>query len=278
MIAPSILASSDSRCGVNSASSRNPPEQMFKHRGTVADDDERAHLRLQDAVDTLPQRGARRDEPQRGVENFRSALRQRILPVGTGSEATPRRSRPRPAPRRGRRPGAASCPGRRGSTSGTIACAEPEPQRLGEPPRRLRDLADLTAEADLADDDRVGVDGAVVAGARDRQRDREVGRRLGDPHAAGDARVDVWSASATPARCCSTATSIESRSPSNACATRRGIGAPVGTTSDCTSTHSGRVPSITAVTTEPVAPTRRSARKSALGSLTGSEPARRSSP
>ena len=84
MIAPSILASSDRRWGVNSASSRNPPEQMFKHRGTVADDDERAHLRLQDAVDPFAQRRTRSDEPQRGVENFRSALRQQILPVGTG--------------------------------------------------------------------------------------------------------------------------------------------------------------------------------------------------
>ncbi len=48
-----------------------------------------------------------------------------------------------------------------------------------------------------------------------------------------------------PARCCSTATSIDSRFPSKACAIRRGIGAPVGATSDCTSTHRGRVPSMT---------------------------------
>ena len=81
-----------------------------------------------------------------------------------------------------------------------------------------------------------------------------------------------WLARPTPARCCSTATSIDSRFPSKAWATRRGIGAPVGTTSDCTSTHSGRVPSITAATTEPVAPTRRSARNSALGSVTGTSP------
>ena len=33
MIAPSIFASSDSRCGVNSASSRKPPEQMFSTSG-----------------------------------------------------------------------------------------------------------------------------------------------------------------------------------------------------------------------------------------------------
>ena len=39
MIAPSIFASSESRCGVNSASSRKPPEQTDEDVGTVADDD-----------------------------------------------------------------------------------------------------------------------------------------------------------------------------------------------------------------------------------------------
>ena len=33
MMAPSILASSDSRCGLNAASSRKPPEQMFSTSG-----------------------------------------------------------------------------------------------------------------------------------------------------------------------------------------------------------------------------------------------------
>ncbi len=33
MMAPSILASSDRRCGLNAASSRNPPEQMFSTSG-----------------------------------------------------------------------------------------------------------------------------------------------------------------------------------------------------------------------------------------------------
>ena len=94
-------------------------------RGSVADDDERAHLRLQDAVDSLAQRGPRRHESQRGVENFRSALRQQILPVGTESEATPRRTWPRPALPRDRRPGATAHPERRGSSSGTIALRNP---------------------------------------------------------------------------------------------------------------------------------------------------------
>ena len=60
MIAPSILASSDSRCGVNSASSRKPPEQTREHLGPVADDDQRAHVGLQDAVEALAQRASRR--------------------------------------------------------------------------------------------------------------------------------------------------------------------------------------------------------------------------
>ena len=33
MMAPSIFASSDSRCGLNAASRRNPPEQMFSTSG-----------------------------------------------------------------------------------------------------------------------------------------------------------------------------------------------------------------------------------------------------
>ena len=224
MIAPSIFASSDSRWGVNSASSRNPPEQMLRTVGPVADDDERAHLRLQDAVDALTQRGTRRHEPQRGVKNFRSALRQQILPVGTGSEATPRRTWPRPrapsfksATRRNRTP----------RTSG-VDCRhdrvpEPEAQRFGQPARRLRNLADLTAETDLAEDDRVGVDRPFVLGAGDRERDGEVGGGLGHAaHRPRRLRTRPDSPSAMRARCCRTATSIARRFPSNACATRRG--------------------------------------------------------
>ena len=161
-------------------------------RGTVADDDERAHLRLQDAVDALPQRGTRGHEPQRGVENFRSALRQQILPVGTESEATPRRTPAaasasrRSATRRSVMPGHVGGRQRARSPSGTRGAA-PRSSRRGA----CGHLADLAAETDLADDDRVGVDRAVVARARDRERDREIGGRLGDAHPAGDARVDV---------------------------------------------------------------------------------------
>ena len=39
--------------------------------GSVADDDERAHLGLENAVDPLPQRGAGSDQAQRTVESFR---------------------------------------------------------------------------------------------------------------------------------------------------------------------------------------------------------------
>ena len=61
--------------------------------------------------------------------------------------------------------------------------------------------------------------GASLARARDRERDREVGARLGDAHAARDARVDVVRRpSVTPACCSSTASSIASRPPSRPCA------------------------------------------------------------
>ena len=195
MIAPSIFASSDSRCGVNSASSRNPPEQMLSTVGPVADDDQRAHLRLQDAVDALAQRRAGRDEPQRAVEGFRSGLAPtappgRMLPRGyptncprVPSDGVSSRSRPvsrRSAAARARAATSStrtsSIPARRASTRGTIA--RRKPSRCASASRRadLRHLAHLAAEADLADDDRVGADRAVV-GARRRSRARPRGRR-----------------------------------------------------------------------------------------------------
>ena len=84
MIAPSIFASSDSRCGVNSASSRNPPEQMFETSGpsptTMSAPIFACRMRSMPSRKGVPGATSRK----RGVENFRSALRQRILPVGTG--------------------------------------------------------------------------------------------------------------------------------------------------------------------------------------------------
>ena len=54
--------------------------------GPIADDDERPHLRLQNAVDPFSERRARRDEAQGPEKSFRSAWRQRVLQVGSRSE------------------------------------------------------------------------------------------------------------------------------------------------------------------------------------------------
>ena len=220
---------------------------------------------------------ARCDEPQRGVENFRSALRQQILPVGTGrveaTRADARRSRP--APRAGRRPAPARIPRTSGVERGHDRAAEtragaPRSSRRGacgtwrtSPPRPSSPMTTVSASTARVDRARPR--------SRARPRDRRRARRPARRPRRSRRRRDR--ASGTPARCCSTATSIDSRLPSNACATRRGIGACVGATSACTSTHSGRDPfHASAVTTEPVAPARRSARNSALGSSTAVEP------
>ena len=65
MIAPSILASSDRRCGLNGASTRKPPLADGEHLGVVVDDDEGAALGAHDAFDPRPQRRSRRHLGQR---------------------------------------------------------------------------------------------------------------------------------------------------------------------------------------------------------------------
>ena len=100
-----------------------------EHLGRVADDDERAHLRLQDSVDTLTQRRARRDQTQRAVEGFRSGLGHGPLRVDLLERGYPvfssrslprprRRCLPRGARRRDRRLGGAGSRRRREWTRG----------------------------------------------------------------------------------------------------------------------------------------------------------------
>ncbi len=65
MMAPSILASSERRWGLNSASSRNPPEQIESTSRTVPDHHEAAPLGPQDAVQAVPQGAPGRHHGQR---------------------------------------------------------------------------------------------------------------------------------------------------------------------------------------------------------------------
>ena len=109
--------------------------------------------------------------------------------------------------------------------------AESESECFGQAARRVRHLTHLAAEAELADDDRVGSTARPSARARDRER-RPRGRRLVRRHARRPRRSRTRRArrGRCRPRSPSTATSIERRPPSNDCATRRGIGAPVSAT------------------------------------------------
>src|SRR3954452_14548628 len=165
MIAPSIFASSLKRCGLNAASSRNPPEQMLSTSGPSP------------TTTSAPMPACRiRSSPSRsGMPGATAASASSMLTLRRGDIVTSLRDEAglldglthrgdaherdavRPFRRRLRDDGA----------------AEPEPRRLGQPPRRLRHLAQLTAEPDLAAGDEISADGAIAARRLQRQRDGE---------------------------------------------------------------------------------------------------------
>src|SRR5262249_15501317 len=66
---------------------QEPARADVEDLGSVADDDQRAHLRLEDAVDALAQRRAGRHQPQRGEEDFRATRRQDDLQGLAGCES-----------------------------------------------------------------------------------------------------------------------------------------------------------------------------------------------
>ena len=68
---------------------------------------------------------------------------------------------------------------------------EAEPGGLGQPPADAGDRAHLAGQADLADATSAGRQRLVRGGAGDGERDRQVGRRLGQPDAADGRGVDV---------------------------------------------------------------------------------------
>ena len=61
---------------------QEPARADVEHRRLVTDDDQRAHLGLEDAVDPVPQRCPGRDQPEGLVEGFRSGMGQGPLRVG----------------------------------------------------------------------------------------------------------------------------------------------------------------------------------------------------
>ena len=163
--------------------------------------------------------------------------------------------------------------GRVGRRTGDDRLGEPQPRRLGQPPLGAVDLAQLAAQPDLAARDQIGRHRPAGRRRCHRQRHRQVGARLGDPHPTGDGHVHLGAPEIEPACRSSTASTWARRPPSTPWAVRRGDGALLGTTSACTSTSSGRCPSSTGATTEPGTPACRSARNSALGSGTPTRPA-----
>ena len=185
----------------------------MEHLGTVADDDQGAHLRLQDAVDPLAQGRSRRNEPQGSVERFRSGRRQPLLQKSNGeaqfvrtSEATLRQHalvagrssvlNRRPEARGCERvahvvdadelepvrhPGSTAARSRAETRAAALRRAAAPPAALDEPHRRARSRRARPFP--------VRPDRLVALG--DGEQHREVGTGLDHSHATGDARVDV---------------------------------------------------------------------------------------
>ena len=211
-MAPSIFASSDSRGGVNSASSRKPPEHTDSTSGpeptTIS-----APIRA-DMIRSMPARngepGRRQtqggehlvgthgrhhqawphqlhgaegpgycggDQPVRAIGRSRAAER--------ANAAGERRSHGVDADR-------SRTPAARGNDAGPTTRVKPETSGLGDPQVRVRHATHLAAEADLADHHRARrrSPGSSTTPATAASTARSM-PGLGDAHATGNARVDV---------------------------------------------------------------------------------------
>ena len=197
MMAPSIFASSLSRCGVNSASIRKPPRADLEHVGAVADDDQRAPCSPGGSGRDLPASGRPGATAasasmnatllRRAAASLRivvsASVRQSDEPRsvdGVGQRADAMEAQVRPA---GRVPTWGRWPRRtRGGRlrRGGVACARPGAARRRGRPRRRRRACARSATP-------------VIADAR-RERDGEVGSRLVDAHASDGGHVDVGAA------------------------------------------------------------------------------------
>ena len=217
MIAPSSLASSDRRCGLNSASSRNPPVQTDSTSGVVADHDAAApRLAMQDALEPVAQRLARRDEGQ-GVGHGRARSRHHLRMV-PGAAVAPSRSPPTvaAAPRRQldglrQRAHVHQLHPRRARRDTTRARrAWRNPTRAASASRRgaWGTWRISPAEPDLAERHQIGGSGRAVDRRGDGQRQGQVGGGLDDADARRPpSRRRRCARTDTPARFSSTASS-----------------------------------------------------------------------
>ena len=251
-----------------------------QHVGTVADDDERAHARLEDAVEAGAQRACPARRPPSADRS--SALRLGAIPqcyVGEADSfrgALRRRHEPSEVDRLGEGGGPQELDARRagGRAGGDDGPAEAEAGRLGQPAGGLVDLAQLAAEA---------------RPRRTPRGRRRTGRPLrADTSARASARSAPGSTTFTPPATTAYTSVVghtgadplvehgeherrgdRCRGPAPSAAASGGSDC---VTSACTSTSSGRWPSSTGATTEPAMPGRRSARNSADGSGTPTRP------
>ena len=202
MMAPSIFASSRQPLRAERGVEQEAARADVEHLGPVAHDDERAHARLQDAVEALAQRRARA-RPRRARRACATLRRGRHRPASgrpsTCAEPDAPLDAPSAQPSR-RRHASRRCPaaavGRRARDDRP---AEAEPGRLGQPARRLATWRSspprpTSPHATRSSGERRG----RVQRRRDGERDGEVGARLDDPHAADGRRVHVGRAERMP--------------------------------------------------------------------------------
>ena len=259
MMAPSIFASSDRRCGLNAASSRNPPEQMFSTSGpsptTISAPLFACRMRSSPSRNGVPGETAPRAARSSGLRRYAwaTAAWYRYAASRPSCSRRERHGLHRVAKRRHadeldarRWPRVMTRARPRGGSRG--ARLRPSAARSDRPaaahrrgrPRRTRRR-------------RSGSDGRTTRSrSRARARESPPGSVTWTPPATSE-----WTSclsSLTPARCASTASTVDSRPASRPCAERRGIGACECATSACTSTSSGRWPSRTGATTEPGVP------------------------
>ena len=262
MIAPSILASSERRCGVNSESRRKPPEQTESTSGpspiTMSAPMRACRMRSSPSRSCVPGAtrrrayiiasvrdcaGTRRTLPEAARQRFgdvvyRDDLQDRVAVVADG--------------------GASACvkPRRAASSSRRSSCGT---ARIS-PPRPTSPTATVPPTT--------GCFRRALPTASASARSTPVSVTRSPP-----ATLAYTSAFAvlTPPCWSSTASTIARRAGSMPAADRRG-GRQSGTTNACTSTSNGRVPSSTTATAEPGAPARRSRRNRDDASGTSSRP------
>ncbi len=251
-MAPSILASSDRRWGLKAASSRKPPEQMLSTSGpsptTISAPIFDCRIRSRPSRNGLP--GATR----------RQRLEQRVAsPAGHRPKSIGRRlavlqwisASWRASPSVAARTHLDALGGGR-ATAGGRWPAVAESHRLGQAPRALRHLAQLAAQADLAEGHEPVGQGRSRADEASARATTEIDTRIATAsHRLRPARRRRTG----PDRC---RPAGPARPAASAAARRRGPAPSDGvragvdfTTSAWTSTSSGRWPSMVGTTTEP---------------------------